>query len=577
MSKNKSKSASMQSNQQNLYQILKNTAQFNKQNRNTKKIKKFKPVKIAKSVIKVNYSFEDVSKAWKELSCCDKVKLLTFASPELVNIHTANTYLLWLDKWNDKNSKDSESKDEIMLETSTMPTQPLQEDALENNKEDEFQLLNAFEIFWNVTSENVDLLKQNWGWKCATSHNLKSGNDSNKSESDDNQDSLSCKTGSKLEEVDFCLLSEMKIEGDVLTIKSEYLDNILDIWKTINPKIFDEKSKELYVFSSKDNMHKYINDMIKFDKLKTWKDFEFQLTYIIGYKMYLMYYALQQIKEKEEYLKSVEQNDKELFELFNDKPSKVPKPSKKSKKRNKKKTKKQSEISDPKPSPLTKPHTQTSPADTPCRPSLTKTSLKQIDSLPSNQPTAQNLLNHLSKRSKKLNSDERLSEAATTDISLGTWSDQNISDCENRQLNVIEEDKIYDPERDSSDLKRGKTKQKIYIKYKTEWLDDSFEQEGSDEDDPMRNMLKKNIHKIYQENDMILQENARELLEIRRQRDESMRPFNYEDTCVNYEVNQPQENTQYLLMQMLHEMSRAMAYNQQPPPQYHNNTGYGFY
>jgi hypothetical protein len=31
------------------------------------------------------------------------------------------------------------------------------------SKDEEFQLLNALEIFWNINSDNIELLKQNWG------------------------------------------------------------------------------------------------------------------------------------------------------------------------------------------------------------------------------------------------------------------------------------------------------------------------------------------------------------------------------------------------------------------------------
>jgi len=36
-------------------------------------------------------------------------------------------------------------------------------DSLTTSKDDEFQLLNALEIFWNINSDNIDLLNQNWG------------------------------------------------------------------------------------------------------------------------------------------------------------------------------------------------------------------------------------------------------------------------------------------------------------------------------------------------------------------------------------------------------------------------------
>ena len=41
-----------------------------------------------------------------------------------------------------------------------------EENTTENQKRDEeFQVLNALEIFWNINSDNIELLKQNWGCK----------------------------------------------------------------------------------------------------------------------------------------------------------------------------------------------------------------------------------------------------------------------------------------------------------------------------------------------------------------------------------------------------------------------------
>jgi len=53
--------------QQNLLSTLQKSNSGNKSTKNTKKAKNFKPEKVAKSVIKVNYTFEEVSKCWAEL------------------------------------------------------------------------------------------------------------------------------------------------------------------------------------------------------------------------------------------------------------------------------------------------------------------------------------------------------------------------------------------------------------------------------------------------------------------------------------------------------------------------------
>ena len=64
--------------------------------------------------------------------------------------------------------------------------------------------------------------------------------------------------------------------------------------------------------------------------------------------------------------------------------------------------------------------------------------------------------------------------------------------------------KIYDPIRDTNQALKARTKQKVYTKYeklRQRAYSDSSWSEESDYDDPMREMLKSNIHKIYEEND----------------------------------------------------------------------------
>lgn len=149
------------------------------------------------------------------------------------------------------------------------------ETALE--EEEEFQLLNALEIFWNINSDNIELLKENWGCKCAS---CKSEN--TQKEPDNFIDIL-----------DFHVYEVKKvIQGDVLTIKPDYFEHILQICKGINPNFINGSMKDLPLFDSAENMHKYLNSMVKPDKIQSWKDFEIQLTKIIEYKVSIMYFAV---------------------------------------------------------------------------------------------------------------------------------------------------------------------------------------------------------------------------------------------------------------------------------------------
>jgi len=75
--------------------------------------------------------------------------------------------------------------------------------------------------------------------------------------------------------------------------------------------------------------------MIHVDQIKSWKDFEIQLSRIIEYKISLMYYGLDTIRQKEQYMHNIEQNDKELFALFDNDRSKDSKHVKKQKRKSK--------------------------------------------------------------------------------------------------------------------------------------------------------------------------------------------------------------------------------------------------
>ena len=142
-------------------------------------------------------------------------------------------------------------------------------------EEDEFPLLNSLEIFWKINSDNIELLKENWKciWeKCCSS--------------DQNE-----KTKSSSNSTDFLVYEVRKvIEGDVLTVKNGWLDSIIEIWRQINPSFINGEPKELPLFDSAERMYKYLNNMIKIDKIHSWRDFEVQLTRIIEYRVSVAFY-----------------------------------------------------------------------------------------------------------------------------------------------------------------------------------------------------------------------------------------------------------------------------------------------
>lgn len=144
-------------------------------------------------------------------------------------------------------------------------------------KDEEFQLLNALEIFWNINSDNIELLKQNWGWKCASCKN---------SEGNEPDTSVTSSVYFHVYE------TKRNIQGDVLTIKPEYLQNILETCRTINPSFLTESPKELYLFNCAENMYKYFVSLIPTEIVQSWADFEQQLTKIIEYKVLIMFYAV---------------------------------------------------------------------------------------------------------------------------------------------------------------------------------------------------------------------------------------------------------------------------------------------
>jgi hypothetical protein len=213
---------------------------------------------------KVKYSHEEMNKFWNELTCWDKISLLTFFSSDLVKyIHSINTYLLCMDIMSKKEEgKQNNSKlDEITTKN-----------------EEDFQLLNALEIFWNINSENIDLLKQNWWCKCEAWSNSEP---SHKSQVE------------VAKNVDFHVLeTKYQIQGDVLTIKSEFLQHILNIWKSINADFLNGEEKELFLFKNSENMYKFFLNTLKSEKVQSWNEFETQLTTIIEYKVMLFFYSV---------------------------------------------------------------------------------------------------------------------------------------------------------------------------------------------------------------------------------------------------------------------------------------------
>jgi len=83
-----------------------------------------------------------------------------------------------------------------------------------------------------------------------------------------------------------------QIQGDVLTIKPEFLDNILNICKSANKDFFQKENMDLPLFSNAENLYKYVLESLKSRKVQLWQDFEMQLTKVIEYKIALMYLAV---------------------------------------------------------------------------------------------------------------------------------------------------------------------------------------------------------------------------------------------------------------------------------------------
>lgn len=77
-----------------------------------------------------------------------------------------------------------------------------------------------------------------------------------------------------------------------MTIKPEYLDNILLFCRMINPNFLCGEEYDLPLFESADNFYQHTLNSLRAVKVTTWKEFEDQLTQIIQYKMLIMYFAV---------------------------------------------------------------------------------------------------------------------------------------------------------------------------------------------------------------------------------------------------------------------------------------------
>jgi len=186
--------------------------------------------------------------------------------------------------------------------------------------------------------------------------------------------------------------------------------------------------------------------------------------------------------------------------------------------------------------------------------------------------------NKISRSRRQSKDDDRLSETETTDISgngsdanqLACTSDGNISDYESTKSKAFEEEKIYDPDRDSNDQIRGRTKQKIYVKYRRNADKNNDELSDDSDDDPIREMLKANIHKIYEQNEERLNINAAQYIELKRMQEirQKLPPFNYDN--YDYDSYNTYFNTQQIFTQMIHHMSKMVGFNM-PPSRYNPN------
>ena len=157
----------------------------------------------------------------------------------------------------------------------------------------------------------------------------------------------------------------------------------------------------------------------------------------------------------------------------------------------------------------------------------------------------------------------RLSDSDSTVVS-GEFSDRqnpensegNLSDSLSEyykttpsQFKPKEENK-YDPERDCDQFNRARTKQKVYVKFsslkkKRRHSEDSDTSEGniinlynsieSDNDDPIREMLKSNILRLYEDNNRQLNDNAIQYNEMKQIQAQKAQYYNK----FGWDYNQP--------------------------------------
>ncbi|CAI2358813.1 unnamed protein product [Moneuplotes crassus] len=605
--------------------------------------------KLALRSEKINFSFEEIEEFWEKLACCEKINILTLFSSELANyIHNTNTYFLCLDIVKSKDKKQNKNN---LQEYEEAKKSEAEANLLRQNKGDECQVLNALEIFWNINSDNIDLLKQNWGCKCE------------KCQSSD---------GHRLEKsvvhsVDFHVY-ELKpnIQGDVLTIKPEFLNQILKFCKNVNENFFNEGEKDLSLFRNGPDLYTFLLSELKSVKPQTWKEFEIQLSKVVEYRVASMYFAQKKYelsqqfeKELEEEIEKEEQAKIDALQKQN-----APKQNKKkrSKKNRKKKVQSQEEpktaeaVDDAKTKPRKKKNKKSKKnkkQDTVASPRLenpqkdlhpvtvvenTKEDTSEVAQLKSTIIIQKYWKKYLHNKSVKQNSkiegkglkpktsefpfdfDEndfvipdfkeistckrresaslgRNSDSDTTVASGGVpdklnqdSSESNLSETYNEQSRYASskfktsyEEEKYNPDRDVDHSIRGRTKQKVYVKFsgidKTRKVSyDSDSSEESEDDDPVRQMLKSNILRLYEDNNKQLYDNAaqyKEMKENRRLRDQYYNlnwNYNNQNQYQNPAMN-PDEFFHKMFSQMadMAQQQNALNYVQQVDPTSYNN------
>ena len=176
----------------------------------------------------------------------------------------------------------------------------------------------------------------------------------------------------------------------------------------------------------------------------------------------------------------------------------------------------------------------------------------------------------LSRQRRIANSEDRFSGSETTEASGNlsdanhpSNSDGNLSDSCNesnssspgKHINLNEDLKDYDPSRDCDDSLRGRTKQKVYVKFSQQKLRkysvDSSDSEESDDDDPIREMLKTKILNIYEDNNEQLYNNACQWNELKQYQEFKNKSYAFnQDLGQNYGNSFPHDMFAYMFQFM---------------------------